>query len=103
MNYSFNKDNPMLRQHVIHVGRHELLRQHFEYNSIAGQRTPQFAPIWLRRKVISINDNLQEEMQMREILPVDTLYIRCTDDDSMTEEQACQIWHYETQLYPDVS
>lgn len=88
MYHLLNKDNPLMHQHVIHVGRHELIRQHFNYHALKNQPLP----MWYNRRVISINDNLQEEMQMRDILPADALFIRCQDDDSMTEAQAFLIW-----------
>ena len=89
MEFAHHKDHPLMYQHVIHVGRHELIRQHTNYINTFTR-----VPIWYNRVTISINDSVQEEVQMRSILPINSLFVLCPDDDSMTEEQATTIRDY---------
>ena len=89
MDYQLHKNNPFLRQHVLHVGRHELIRQDKVDNGHS---------IWKSRAVISINDTQPELTQMMNILTYSNsradLFLLCADDDSMTLEQAKQIQRF---------
>ena len=92
MYHLFNKDNPLMHQHVIHVGRHELLKQHAAF---LANNVP--LPIWFNRVTISINDTIREESQMRDVFEDAGLYVLCQDDESMTQQQAEQIYQFVTE------
>lgn len=62
MDYNMVKDNPLLRQHVIHCGRHVVLRD---------------PNICRNRAVISISDTSQEMTEIYDVLKPLDLDIRC--------------------------
>lgn len=80
MEYFFQRNNPLLRQHVLHVDRSTLVRQ-----STSGEQ-----PLWHTRATISISDTVAEMEQMKTILPPHkSLFLVFDDDDeSMVAAQA---------------